>query len=219
MSVRPRYGASSGAFGRDDGDPTCGEGGDRLGVRLGDTLDGADELEVLGPDRGDDRDVGPCDLAERGDLSESAHAHLRDEHAGVALEPADGERKADLVVLARLRPDRGRGGVAERPEDVLGRGLAGRADDGDDARLALRADERGECSERGLLVVGDERGGASRRRVGDVRDAGVQRDEEIAGADEPGVRLDARDRASGRGSAPGSSRRPATDRRCAGSEP
>ena len=37
--------------------------------------------------------------------------------------------------------------------------------------------------------------GASRRRLGHVRDAGVQRHEEIARADEPGVGLDAGDRA------------------------
>ena len=65
----------------------------------------------------------------------------------------------------------GVGGAAERPEDVLRRRLAGRADDGDDARVALRADERGERCERGFLVVGDERGGAPRRCVGDVVDA------------------------------------------------
>ena len=61
--------------------------------------------------------------------------------------------------------------------------LPGGAHDRDDACVALRADERGECGEGRLLVVGDERGGSSRRGVGHVRHTGVQRDEEIAWAD------------------------------------
>ena len=58
MSSRPRCGSSSGCVGRHDGDPAARERGDRLGVRLGDVLDGADELEVLRADRGDETTSG-----------------------------------------------------------------------------------------------------------------------------------------------------------------
>ena len=60
--------------------------------------------------------------------------------------------------------------------------------------LALRADERRERGQRHLLVVGDERRRAARARLLDELDAGVQRDEEIAGADLARVRLDRGDR-------------------------
>ena len=155
MSLRPRWGVSSGASSGDDRDPARRQRHDRLGVRLGHPLDGTDELEVLRPDRGDDGDVRPRDLAERRDLAKPAHAHLRDEHLGLGLEPADRERQADLVVLARVGPDRRRRRAAERAEDVLRRRLARRADDRDDARAALRANERGESGERSLLVAGE----------------------------------------------------------------
>ena len=70
---------------RDDGGAARGERRDRLRVRLGDALDGAEELEVLGPDVRDDDDVRARDRAEGGDLAETAHPHLDDQdHASRA---------------------------------------------------------------------------------------------------------------------------------------
>ena len=135
-------------------------------------------------------DVGPRDRTELGDLPEPAHAHLGDEDLGLGLEPADRQRQADLVVLALRRPDRRHDGAAERTEDVLRRGLARGADDGDDARVALRADERRERCERCFLIARHERGGAPRGRVRDVLDAGVESDEEVTRPDDARVGLD-----------------------------
>ena len=171
-----------GACGHDRGS-SCGQRSDRLRVRLRHAFDRAEKLEVLGPDVRNDDDVGLRDPAERSDLAEPAHPHLGDEHARLRLEPADGERQADLVVQASVGPDRGHLRGAERGEDVLRRRLARRADHGDDPCVALRADERGERGQCGLLVVRNERRGAARSRVADEVDPGVERDEEVARAD------------------------------------
>ena len=61
-----------------------------------------------GPDARHDADVRLGDLAELGDLTEAAHAHLDDGDLRVLLEPAEREREPDLVVLAS-RHDGGRG--------------------------------------------------------------------------------------------------------------
>ena len=129
-----------GLVGRDDGRPARRQRLDQLRLRLRDALDRAEELEVDGADRRDDPHVRPRDLAELGDLPEAAHAHLDDRDLGVRLELAERQRKADLVVLASLGRHGARVRPAKRGEDVLGRGLRGRARDGDDLRTAPRAD-------------------------------------------------------------------------------
>ena len=70
------------------------------------TLERADELEVGGADVRDDPESRSRDLAQLGDLSEAAHRQLEDADLGVRLEPAERERDADLVVVARLGRDR-----------------------------------------------------------------------------------------------------------------
>ena len=159
---------------------SCRKRRDRLRIRLGDMLDRAEELEMLGTDVRNDDDVRARDLAERGDLAEAAHPHLRHEHPGLRLEPADGERQADLVVEAALGEDRRNVWRTERSQDVLRRRLPRRADDGDDIRVALRAHERCERGERRFLIVGYERRRPLRSRLLDVANAGVERDEEVA---------------------------------------
>ena len=164
--------------------PPRGQCRDRLGVGARHVLDGPDQLEVLGADRRHEGDVGPRDSAELTDLSDPSHPHLGHEHARVALEPADGERQPDLVVLARFGPDRRRHHGAQRGQDVLRRRLPGRPDDGDDARAALPAHEGGKCGQRCVLVVRDERGSTARPCLGYMLDTRVERHEQIAGADE-----------------------------------
>ena len=158
----------------------CRKRRDRFCVRLSDALDRAEELEMLGTDVRNDDDVRARDLAERGDLAETAHPHLRHEHPGLRLEPADGERQADLVVEAALGEDRRNMRRTERSQDVLRRRLPRRADNGDDIRVALRAHERCERGERRLLIVGYERRRPLRPRLLDVAHAGVERDEEVS---------------------------------------
>ena len=121
---------------------------DQLALRPLHAFERADELEVDGPDVRDHADVRPRDPAEVGDLAEAAHRELEDADLGVRLEAAERERHADLVVEARLGGDRAGRRSAERGEDVLRRGLAGRARDPDDARVGAVADERAEGGER-----------------------------------------------------------------------
>ncbi len=150
---------------------------------------------MLRPDRGDDDDVRSCDRAERRDLSGPAHAHLGHEHRRVRLEPADGERQADLVVEARLRPDRRRGSASQRAPrmsfvDVL---PVEPTTATTRARLFERTSEASAASaaswSSGTSVLAP-RSVASATCV----DTRVQGDEEISRADEPGVRLDTRHR-------------------------
>ena len=106
---------------------------DQLGFCTRDVLDGVDQLEM---DRPDVRDHGDVRLRERcqpGDLAQPAHPHLGDQELRLAFEPAQCERHADLVVEVALVRDRPAARRTEREEDVLRRGLAGRAGDGDDA--------------------------------------------------------------------------------------
>ena len=102
---------------------------DQLGLGAGDVLDRPDELEVDRRDVRDQSDLGPGERGEPRDLAEPAHAHLDDADLGVGLDPAQGERDAELVVEVPLRGDRSPVPRAERGQDVLGRGLAGCAGD------------------------------------------------------------------------------------------
>ena len=154
-----------------------------------------DELEVLGPDRGDERERRPRDRAQLRDLPEPAHPHLRHEHARLRLEPEHGQRQAELVVAARVGRDGRRHGGAERRERVLRRRLSRRADDGDDVRVRRVANEPGQRRERRLLVGRDERRRPACERVVDEPRAGVERDEEVAGTGVARVVVDAPDHA------------------------
>jgi hypothetical protein len=142
--------------------------------------------------------LGRCSYGDRrttaqgGNLTKS-HTHLGDDDLRVLLQPKERQRQADLVVQAALRPDRRRVWSTERAEDVLRRGLAGRSDDGDDLRLALRPDERGQLRKRNFLILRDECRRASVTRLVHVPDTRVQGDEEIARADIARVSLDTGD--------------------------
>ena len=82
-----------------------------------------------------------------------AHRELDDAHLGIGLEPAERQRHAELVVVARLRRDGPSTGAADRRQDVLRRRLPGRAGDGDDGRLAAVAHRTAERRERREGVV------------------------------------------------------------------
>ena len=110
--------------------------GDRAGLELedlglggGDRLDGSHQLEVHRADRRDHADVGRGDVGQVGDLAGAAHPELADDRLGAALDPAQRERDADLVVVVRGARDRPHARAQKRGEDVLGRRLARRAGD------------------------------------------------------------------------------------------
>ena len=184
-------------MGGDDGGAAGRKRFDRLRVRRRDVLDGAEQLEVLGADVRDDDDVGARDGAQRRDLAEAAHPHLRHEYLRVGLQPAHRQRKPYFVVETAFGGDRPRVRAAEGGEDVLRRRLAGGADDRDDARRALRADERGEGGEGAVLIVRDERRRSTLPGVVDVLRSRVQRDEQVPGGRVSRVRDDPGDVPSG----------------------
>src|SRR5438445_183036 len=68
---------------RDDRHAVRRQRAEDLGLRLGDALDGSEQLEVDRADSGDDGDLRPRDLAELADLAETPHAHLRDHDLGL----------------------------------------------------------------------------------------------------------------------------------------
>ena len=148
---------------RDDRGATGRKCGQELDLRADHSLDRPDELEMHRADVGDDADVGPGDRAELRDLAEAAHGQLDDADLGVGLEPAEGEREADLVVEARLRGDGRSGRGAERRKDVLGRGLARRAGDADDPGSRTVTHRRTQRPQGGKGLVGDERRGRPAR--------------------------------------------------------
>ena len=76
---------------------------------------------------------------EVGDVAEVVRAHLDDEVAGVLVDRQHGQRRADLVVERPLRRDGRAEPGQDRPQHVLGRGLAVGAGDPDHRQRALGA--------------------------------------------------------------------------------
>ncbi len=122
-----------------DCDAARRQGADDLRLRLRHPLDGPEELEVHGPDARHEADFGARDLAQSGDLPQSAHAHLGHDDLGLGLDLRERQRQPDLVVVAPFRGDDDGVRRAERGKDVLGGGLARRAGDPDNPRIASRA--------------------------------------------------------------------------------
>ncbi len=91
MSSRARYGSSSGLV-RGDSVPARRQRGDDLRLRLGDVLNGPEQLEVDRPDPGDHSDLRARQRAELRDLPEPAHAHLADDDLCVLFDAAQGQR-------------------------------------------------------------------------------------------------------------------------------
>ena len=97
---------------------------------------------------------GRAICAERGDLPQPAHAHLRDRaprcparaRVSVSGRPISLLCPSSAATRSRHRP-------AERREDVLRRGLPARARDRDDARVAPLAHRAAERRHRGEVVV------------------------------------------------------------------
>jgi hypothetical protein len=178
-------------LGHDRG-PTLGQRRDDLGLRLRDLLDGAQQLEVHRADARDHTNVGPGDRAQLGDLAEPAHAHLADDDLRFLVDPRQGQRKADLVVVSALRGDRLRMRPTHGREDVLRRRLARRAGDPDDAGRAARPHGSAERSEPRERILGDQRRRrAARERMSREVLAAADSDEEVALLDSARVDLHA----------------------------
>ena len=189
MSSRPRYGSSSGSSGT-IAVPPLRQGGDDLRLGLCDLLHGSEQLEVHRADARDHAHVGTGDRAQLGDLADAAHAHLADDDLGVLIDPRQRQREADLVVVPALGRDGPRVRAAEGGQDVLRRGLAGRAGDAHDpggAPRANRAAERRKLFER--ILREKRRRGPAREGMAKEVLAPSDGDEEVPLLDEARVDL------------------------------
>ena len=190
--LAPEVGVEQPLAGRDAGDASARELGDDLGFRLGDPLDGSEELEVRRADLRDHGDLGPGDAAQLAHLAQPPRSHLRDDDLGVGLDPGERQRQADLVVVALLGRDRAAVRPAESGQDVLRRRLAGGARDRHHPGVRAVAHRAPERRHRRVLVLRHERGGgAVRQRVVHEVDAAPDRDEQVARADPARVDLEA----------------------------
>ena len=173
---------------------------DELALRLGNRCERANALQMCRSDVRDYTDGRAGDFRKRRDLSEAAHGELEDAHFGVELQPAERQRDAELVVVARLGRDRLSPQPGDGGKDVLRRRLPRGAGNRDHSRLASVAHSPAEGCQRGEGVFGHERRrGALSHRVADERLAATDGDEEITRGDAPGVDLHARrDGRSGR---------------------
>ncbi len=174
MSSRPRNGSSSAHAAGTTAVPPDGSAAIASAFASATRSTVPRSSRCSGPMCGTTTTLGPRDRAERGDLTETAHAHLGDEDARVRLEPADRERQADLVVQALLRPDRRHMRRAERTEDVLRRRLPGRADDCDDLRARSSTGRASRAPRAPLPGRRDERGRSACARLVDEPDARVR---------------------------------------------
>ena len=92
--------------------PPGAQAGDQLGLRGGDRLDRAEQLEVHRADVDDHADVGLGDRGQLGDLAGAAHRHLEHEHLGAGRRAEDRQRQPDLGVEVLRGRDRRAGAVA-----------------------------------------------------------------------------------------------------------
>ena len=164
---------------RDHGGAVRGQVGDQLRLGGRDRLDRAEQLEVRRADVDDHADVGLGDVRQLGDLAGAAHAHLQHERLGALRCGEQLQRQPDLRVEVAAADERPAMRRQQRGEDVLRRGLAGRAGDRDRLGAERAAPCAGERLERGERVVGGEQDAGGRAfRVLGVRG----RDEHAPGA-------------------------------------
>ncbi len=111
-----------------------------LGLGVRDRLDRREVLQVRLGDVGPHAHVGLGDPEQRADLAGRAHPELDDGHArrlAVASELEQRQRQADVVVQVAAVAERPVPQRQERGRDFLGRRLARRSGDGDEAGAAL----------------------------------------------------------------------------------
>ena len=188
---------------------TLGHAGEQAGLLVGDRLFRAHEADMRRSDIGHDADMG-LDLAgQRLDLAGMVHADLEHAVARFARQAGQADGHADMVV-ERGRAGRGRRlGRQHGAQRILGAGLADRAGDAGDARLAAPAGSAAETFQRlhgvghadqraaGILDIARHDGGrgAALHRLGHeavaVGRLALQGKEQVALADGAAVEGDA----------------------------
>ena len=182
-----------GRVGRNDGDAAGRQRGDRLGVRLGDALDGADELEVLRADRRDEATCGRA-IAQSSAIWPSPRMPIsvtRISVSGSSRQTVSG-RPISLFWLASAQIV-GTTALQRAPRMSFVEVLPVEPTTATTRASLFERTRRGERGERRLLVVAAR---AWRLRARQPRRRGrrrVERDEEVAGPDDAGVGLDAGD--------------------------
>ena len=109
MSVRARYGSSSGSSGT-TATPPGGSASTSSALARATFTTVSTSSRCTGPMFVMSADVRLRERCEPGDLAEAAHAHLDDADLGVRLDPAQRQRHPELVVVVRLGGDRARCG-------------------------------------------------------------------------------------------------------------
>ena len=151
-----------------------GQRGDQFIFRAGDAgLAFGEVLDVRGADVGHDAPVGRGDAREGSDLAEVVHAHFDDGVFVLGLEAQQLQRQAEGVVQIALRLEHVELRAERGGDGFLGRGLAGRTGNGDDALAPLAAHMRGQGLQRDERIVGDEQRNGE-RGVGQRGHAGAR---------------------------------------------
>ena len=131
----------------------------RLGV--GDLLDRAEELQMHRLDRGDDRDMRAHQPGQRRNLAGVVHAHFEHGVTRALRAARQRQRHAPVIVVGRGR----RMGLAaarqREPQRLLRAGLADRAGDADELRIAARARGAGRAARSASSTSGTISSGAS----------------------------------------------------------
>ena len=181
-----------------------------LHLRAEDALPGAQMLDVHGADVVDQRHIGPGDGREVRHFAEMVHAHFHDCHLAVGLDGKDAQGQANIVVVVALCAAGAVGRSQNVGDHFLGGGLSHTAGDADDTAAVACAVAPGQCAEglQGIvdeyrrhagahLLVGHDGAGALLQGLTDenmaVEALALQRDEQLAGLDRPGIRADAGD--------------------------
>ncbi len=130
---------------------------------LGDRIAAAHILDVSGADVRNDPEIGPRDLAQRGNLAGMVHAHLEHRGSVVFLQRQHAQRHPDVVVEVPVSTTNVVGAAENGDGEILGAGLAIRTGDADDGDFPLATIPGGEALEGGEAVRHADDGGILRR--------------------------------------------------------
>ena len=202
----------AGIVGVEHGDGLRRQFGDHLGLGALRRLDAAELAGVGEAHLENDADIRRRDRHQAGDLTDAARPHLDDEVPRRLVDPQHRDRRADLIVERALGSNRRALALENGAQKILGGRLAVGTRDADHpegAELANSSDDQpGQCGQsdepirddelgRGHLELAfdDDEAGAVGDRLGreqvPVGDFAGQREEDRAGADQPGVGLHA----------------------------
>ena len=189
----------------------CGQVVEQFPLAAPDPFRAAEALEMGASDVGQDAVVGFGDRGQTGDLAAGAGSHLDDPEFGVGSHGEQRERHADVVVEVAPGGVEGEAAAENAARELLGRGLAVAACDGEDRDAQRAAVGAGQLLQGAERIIDDEHPcirARCRRVVGDgpcgplgkglvheavaVERGAAQREEDRPGLDAARVGRDAR---------------------------